>query len=104
MPSADQVPVKRPHSKMQWHKWVVLIAGSTALHYVLFAPQPSITPGVTDAISLCCERYGFSIVLASSHHRPCHSGNLVGECDGCDLGRPPRQQCGEPWPVPGAVD
>ena len=21
---------------MQWHKWVVLIAGSTALHYVLF--------------------------------------------------------------------
>jgi DMSO/TMAO reductase YedYZ heme-binding membrane subunit len=22
---------------MQWHKWVVLIAGSTALHYVLFA-------------------------------------------------------------------
>jgi hypothetical protein len=34
---ADQVPVKRPHSKMQWHKWVILIAGSTALHYVLFA-------------------------------------------------------------------
>src|SRR5262245_49423999 len=29
MPSADQVPVKRPHSRMQWHKWVVLIAGST---------------------------------------------------------------------------
>jgi hypothetical protein len=37
MPSADQVPVNNPHSKMQWHKWVVLIAGSTALHYVLFA-------------------------------------------------------------------
>src|SRR5262249_60909277 len=29
MPSADQVPVKSPHSMMQWHKWVVLIAGST---------------------------------------------------------------------------
>jgi hypothetical protein len=29
MPSADQVPVNNPHSKMQWHKWVVLIAGST---------------------------------------------------------------------------
>src|SRR5258708_36844332 len=29
MPSADQVPVKNPHSKMRWHKWVVLIAGST---------------------------------------------------------------------------
>src|SRR3982074_2009084 len=37
MPSADQVPVKTSHSKMRWHKWVVLIAGSTALHYVLFA-------------------------------------------------------------------
>ena len=30
MPSADQVPVKTPHSiTMRWHKWVVLIAGST---------------------------------------------------------------------------
>jgi hypothetical protein len=29
MPSADQVPVKRSHSTMRWHKWVVLIAGST---------------------------------------------------------------------------
>src|SRR5438045_7216452 len=29
MPSAYQVPVKNPHSTMRWHKWVVLIAGST---------------------------------------------------------------------------
>ena len=29
MLSADQVPVKRTHSTMRWHKWVVLIAGST---------------------------------------------------------------------------
>jgi hypothetical protein len=29
MPSADQVPVKSPHSIMRWHKWVILIAGST---------------------------------------------------------------------------
>jgi hypothetical protein len=29
MPSADQVPVINPHSMMRWHKWVVLIAGST---------------------------------------------------------------------------
>jgi len=29
MPSADQVPVKSPHSTMQWHIWVVLIASST---------------------------------------------------------------------------
>jgi hypothetical protein len=28
IPSADQVPVKRPHSTMQWHEWVVLIVGS----------------------------------------------------------------------------
>src|SRR5437868_12246938 len=37
MPSADQVPVKSPHSTMHWHMWVVLIAGSAGLHYVLFA-------------------------------------------------------------------
>jgi hypothetical protein len=31
---------------MLWHKWVVLIAGSTALHYVLFAlSNLHITPG-----------------------------------------------------------
>jgi hypothetical protein len=35
MPSADQVPVKTSHSIMLWHKWVVLISGSTDLHYVL---------------------------------------------------------------------
>jgi hypothetical protein len=29
MPSADQVPVNKAHSTMRWHKWVVLIAGST---------------------------------------------------------------------------
>ena len=29
MLSADQVPVKNPHSRMQWPVWVVLIAGST---------------------------------------------------------------------------
>jgi hypothetical protein len=32
MPSADQVPVKTSHSIMLWHKWVVLISGSTDLH------------------------------------------------------------------------
>src|SRR3979411_2239367 len=29
MPSADQVPTNNSHSRMPWHKWVVLIAGST---------------------------------------------------------------------------
>ena len=37
MPSADQVPVKRTHSKMRWPEWVVLIARSTGSAFVLFA-------------------------------------------------------------------
>jgi hypothetical protein len=45
MPSADQVPVKSPHSTMHWHKWVVLLAGSTgsALR-VVCPPNVRITP------------------------------------------------------------
>jgi len=45
MPSADQVPVKSPHSKMHWHEWVVLIAGWTgsALRAVR-PPNLHITP------------------------------------------------------------
>jgi hypothetical protein len=47
MPSADQVPVKNPHSTMRWHKWVVLTAGSTgsALRAVR-PPNLHITPAV----------------------------------------------------------
>ncbi len=47
MPSADQVPVKTPHSTMHWHKWVVLIAGSagSALRAVR-PPNLHITPDV----------------------------------------------------------
>ena len=47
MPSADQVPVNSAHSTMRWHKWVVLIAGSTGS--ALRAVRPSnlhITPDV----------------------------------------------------------
>src|SRR6266850_1069157 len=46
-PSADQVPVKNPHSTMRWHWWVVLIAGSTgsALRAVR-PPNLHITPVV----------------------------------------------------------
>jgi hypothetical protein len=48
MPSADQVPVKSPHSTMHWHEWVVLIAGSTgsALRAVR-PPNLHITPDDT---------------------------------------------------------
>src|ERR1700687_3177333 len=47
MPSADQVPTKTSHSRMLWHMWVVLIAGSTgsALRAVR-PPNLHITPDV----------------------------------------------------------
>ena len=53
MPSADQVPVKTSHSTMRWHKWVVLIAGSTgsALRAVR-PPNLHITPDDASAISV----------------------------------------------------
>ena len=81
-------PGQSPHSMMQWHKWVVLIAGSTALHYVLFA-----LPTFTSRRMSCLRRKrdGFSVALASGHHRPGHPGDLVGECEGRNLGRSPYQ-------------
>jgi len=74
MLSADQVPVKTPHSRMQWHKWVVLIAGSTgsALRAVR-PPNLHITPDV-GAIALDLQRGRIIVALASSHHRPRHAG------------------------------
>src|SRR5262245_14934218 len=59
---------------------------------------------MSGVISLRRERDGFSVLLTPRHHRPRHPGKLVGQCDGRDLGRTPRQQRGEPWPVPGAMD
>src|ERR1700737_4972202 len=45
MPSADQIPINSTHSTMRWHKWVVLMAGSTgsALRAVC-PPNLHITP------------------------------------------------------------
>src|SRR5262245_48316740 len=85
MLSADQVPVKTPHSRMQWHKWVVLIAGSigSALRAVR-PPNLPITPDV-GAISLDLQRGRIIVTLASSHHRPRHPGQLVGKRDRGDL-------------------
>jgi hypothetical protein len=67
MPSADQVPVKNPHSRMQWHMWVVLIARSTgsALRAVR-PPNLHITPDV-GAISLRRKRDGFLVALTFGH-------------------------------------
>src|SRR6266404_6320077 len=47
MPSADRVPTNNSHSRMPWHMWVVLIAGSTgsALRAVR-PPNLHITPVV----------------------------------------------------------
>ena len=79
MLSADQVPVTNPHSRMQWPKWVVLIAGSTgsALRAVR-PPQPSHHAMVLGAISSDPQRGWIIISLAPSHHCPGHSGELVG--------------------------
>src|SRR4051794_12917990 len=105
MPSADQVPVKRPHSTMHWHMWVVLIAGSTgsALRAVR-SSNLHITPDARRNLVLRRKRDGLPVTLALSHHGPGHSGKLVGKRDGGDLGRSPGQQCREPGAVFGAVD
>jgi len=103
MPSADQVPVNKPHSTMQWHLWVVLITGSTGS--ALRAARPPnlhITPRLARSASRRqCD--GFSVPLALGHYCPSHSGDLVGECDGGNLCGPSRQQRREPRSVFGAV-
>jgi hypothetical protein len=38
------------------------------------------------------------------HHGPGYPGEFVSERNGGDLGGTPRQQRGEPWPMPSAVD
>src|SRR5215475_10020113 len=104
MPSADQVPVISPHSTMQWHKWVVLIAGSTgsALRAVR-PPNRHITPE-TGAISFTppARRVPCNAHPWPSWPRPFWPS--VGERDGGDLGRPACQQCGKPGAAPGAMD
>src|SRR5271169_3749876 len=103
MPSADQVPVNNPHSTMQWHLWVVLIAGSTGSALRAFRPPNlHITPKSARSRSRRkCD--GFSVGFAPSHHGPSHSGDLVRELDGGDFGRSARQQCDEPRPVSGTM-
>src|SRR5450759_65561 len=105
MPSADQVPVNSTHSMMRWHKWVVLIAGSTGSALRAVCPfQPSHHAGWPTRSRLRRKRDGFPVALAPGHHGPGHAGNLVGERDGGDLGRASYQQCREPRPMLGAVD
>src|SRR5262245_60056314 len=105
MPSADQVPVKTTHSTMLWPMWVVLIAGSTGSALRAVRPfQPSHHAGCPTRSLSRRECDGFLVALALGHHRPGHSRDLVGECDGSDLGRPPCQQRCKPWPMFGTVE
>ena len=50
------------------------------------------------------KRDRFLIAFAPGHHGPSHSGDLVGERDGGDLGRPPCQQCRKPGSMLGAME
>src|SRR5499433_3045795 len=105
MPSADRVPVKTTHSTMRWPKWVVPIAGSTGSALRAVCPPNRSHHAGCPARSLSCrECDGFLVALAFRHDRPGHASDLVGECDGSDLGRPTRQQCCEPWSMFCAVE
>ena len=66
--------------------------------------QPSHHAGCPARSRLPRKRDGFLVSLAPSHHGPDHSGDLVGERDSRNLGRPPRQQGREPGPMFGAMD
>jgi hypothetical protein len=50
--------------------------------------QPSHHAGCPTRSRLRRKRDGFLVSLALGHHGPDHSRDLVGECDGRDLGRP----------------
>src|SRR6516162_2986821 len=105
MPSADQVPVKSTHSMMLWPKWVVLIAGSTgtALRAVR-PPNRYVAPETLARSRLRRECGGFLVAFVPGHHGPSHPGKFIGKRDGSDLGGSPRQQRGEPGPMPSAMD
>ena len=106
MPSADQVPTNNSHSRMPWHMWVVLIAGSTgsALSCARPSSQPSHHASCPARSRLSRKRDGFFVSLARGHHGPNHPRDLVGERDSRNLSRPPGQQSRKPRPMFGAMD
>ena len=66
--------------------------------------QPSHHAMVLGAISSDPQRGWIIVSLAPSHHCPGHSGELVGQRDGGDFGRPSCQQRCDPGPILGAVE
>src|SRR6516164_6439618 len=105
MPSADQVPVKSTHSMMLWPSGLSRSPDRPALHYVLFAlPTVTSTPESPARSRLRRECGGFLVAFVPGHHRPGHPGEFIGERDGGNLGGSPRQQRGEPRPMPSAMD
>jgi hypothetical protein len=66
--------------------------------------QPSHHAGCPARSRLPRKRDGFLVSLTFDHHGPDHSRDFVGERDGGNLGRPPRQQGREPGPMFGAMD
>src|SRR5262249_18185974 len=75
-----------------------------ALHYVLFALPTVTSRQMSGAISFTPQAQRAPITLVLRHHRPDHSGNLVGERDGGNLRGSPCQQCREPGSMPAAMD
>src|SRR5260370_8967513 len=100
MPSADQVPTNNSHSRMLWHKWAVLIAGSTgsALRAVR-PPNLHITPVARRDLAYRASATGSLYRSPFDHHGPDHSADLVGERDSPNLLRPPRQHARQPAPM-----
>ena len=66
-------------------------------------PNRHLTPDAR-VMSLSRERDRFPVAFAPGHDRPRHSGDLVGERDGCDLCRSSGQQRCEPRSMPGSMD
>ena len=66
--------------------------------------QPYVTPGSLARSRLRRECGGFLVAFVSGHHGPSHPGEFVGKRDGSDLGGSPRQQRGEPGPMPSTVN
>ena len=66
--------------------------------------QPFTSRRMPDAISFTAQARWVLVAFAPGHHSPGHPRNLVGKCNGGNLGRAPRQQRREPGPMAGAMD